>query len=182
MEKENTPKYKRCTHFAWGDLRTSPYKCAPPEAKTLGEMCNMAHEIDVADCENCNQFESKYIEFPLTISDIEIKQPKAWNISFDPVRVRLCEDEKTYFGIYLGEFPWMTGASFHETDGKLEIWTTENPCIFIPEQKKVVFGASCWWSKIENLNDISDISDITDETIENQWYMKLLREMTDVHN
>ena len=89
-----------------------------------------------------------------------------------PVRVRPCDDEKTYFGIYLGDFPHFQSASFDERTGMLKFNAANNPCIYIPELNKVVFGSGSWWSEIENANDIQDI---TDELINDQWYVKLLK-------
>lgn len=90
------------------------------------------------------------------------------------MRVRLCEDNNTYFGILFGEFPWKTVVTFDETKGKLKIFTTTNPCIFLPEIKKIVFGAESWWSRIKPGEDVSDI---TDEDVENTWYVKYLKEL-----
>lgn len=177
MEKESIeslPRHRKCRYYVPGGF-TEPGKhyCAP-NAKTLGEQWEQKQEINVADCEKCDHYKCRYIEYPLTIQELEITDPEAWGISFEPVKVRLCEDNKTYFGILLGELPWKTRASFSETDGKLKISTITNPCILLPEQKKIIFGCESWWSRIKPGEGISDISD-TD--IENTWYVKLLRDM-----
>lgn len=151
--------------------RAGKHYCAP-NAKTLGEQWEQRQEINVEKCVKCDRYKCKYIEYPLTIQELEITDPEAWGISFEPVKVRLCEDNKTYLGILLGEFPWKTRASFNETDGKLKISTMTNPCILLPEQKKIVFGCESWWSRIKPGEDISDI---TDADIDNTWYVKLLK-------
>lgn len=169
-----TPRYRKCMHYVpVGFSEPDKHYCAP-DAKTLGEQFEQKREINVADCEKCNKYKCRYIEYPLTIHGLEIKNPEAWGVCFEPVKVRLCEDGKTYFGILLGEFPWLTTASFNEADKILKISSTTNPCILMPEQNKIVFGAESWWSRIEPGEDISDI---TDADIENTWYVKLLREI-----
>lgn len=174
MEKEELKRYEKCVHYV-PDFNSEAvvHRCAP-NAKTLGEQWEQAQEINPEGCETCEKFKSRYIEYPLTIQGLDIKKPEAWNVSFCPVRVRLCEDDKTYFGILLGEFPWHTNASYNEESGMLKISTMTNPCILLPREKKVVFGAESWWSKIEQGEDISDI---TDEDINDQWYMKLAKEL-----
>lgn len=176
LDVESMPKHEKCRyrvpnlHSRGEDGRNY---CAVG-ARTLGEMYENKTEIDISQCENCENYKSKYIEYPLTIEKLNIRQPSAWGIQFKPVRVRLCEDNRTYFGILLGEFPWMTRASYSDDTGELEISTTTNPCILIPEINRVVFGAESWWGVIKPGEDISDI---TDDDIENVWYMKLLRSM-----
>lgn len=173
------PKYGRCKYFTPGILYDDAGKnegyCSPG-AKTFGELHTNRHKISKEMCETCKLFKSRYIEYPLTINGLDIKQPKAYHISFQPVRVRLCGDNKTYFGILLGDLPYLTNAAHDERSGILSINTTNNPCILIPEQKQIVFGAGSWWSKIEPDEDISDITDLD---IENTWYVKLLKEMSE---
>lgn len=175
MEKESIeslPRHRKCMYYVPGGFTELGKHYCAPNAKTLGEQWEQKQEINVTDCEKCDHYKCRYIEYPLTIQELEITDPEAWEISFEPVKVRLCEDNKTYFGILLGEFPWKTRASFSETGGKLKISTITNPCILLPKQKKIVFGCESWWSRIKPGEDISDI---TDADIENTWYVKLLR-------
>lgn len=178
--KENTIemyKYQKCIHYVPGNFfdnsKRIKHYCAP-NAKTLGEQWEQKQEIDVSACENCENYKCKYIEYPFIIDSLDIKDPKPWNISFEPVRVRLCEDNKTYFGILLGEFPWHTTASFSEEERKLKISTITNSCILLPVQKKIVFGCESWWQRIEPGETIADISDAD---IGNTWYVKLLNDL-----
>lgn len=171
---EELQKCQRCKYYTCGILENPLKHYCSPGAKTLGEKIENKHEINVDDCEKCSQFKSKYIEYPITVQEMDVKDPKAWGICFDPVKVRLCKDDKTYFGILLGNFTWMTHVTYNEDKEKLEVSTITNPCILLPEQKKIVFGAESWWCRI---NPGEDISDITDSDIENTWYVKLLKEM-----
>ena len=167
-------KHQRCKYYTCGILDNPLKHYCSPGAKTLGEKLDNRHEINVDDCEKCSQFKSKYIEYPITVQEMDVKDPKAWGVCFDPVKVRLCEDDKTYFGILLGNFPWMMHVTYNEDKEKLEVSTITNPCILLPEQKRIVFGAESWWCRI---NPGDDISDITDDDIENTWYVELLKGM-----
>lgn len=176
MSKE-IPRYRKCKHYVFGgffklDEDERKHYCAP-NAKTLRERSEQKQEIDIANCEKCNNYKSKFIEYPLTIDRLEIKNPEVHGICFKPVEVRLCKDNKTYFGILLGDFPLYTTATFNETDKKLKIYSIANPCIILPEQNKIVFGCESWWREIKPGENISNITDID---IENTWYVKLLKE------
>lgn len=180
MEKEKTmdneEKYRKCFYYEMGNMleikKGHVHFCVPEEAKTLGDRVKMKKEINPEMCENCDRYKSRFIEFPLTISRLEIGAPEYWNVSLKPVRIRPCDGEKTYFGIYLGEFPRYMYSSFNEETEILKVSTVTNPCIFVPELEKVVFGDESWWSEIKPGEDIKDI---TNETIDGQWYMQLLR-------
>ena len=141
-------------------------------AKTLGDFDKYKKPTNKNKCAHCKKYKCRYIEYPLTINGIEYGNIKPWNVGLKPVRVRPCDNEKTYFGIYLGDFPHLPSASFDEETGILKFNAASNPCIYIPELKKVVFGSGSWWSEIEDENDIKDI---TDELINDQWYVKLLK-------
>lgn len=168
-------KYSNCSHYIPGCFFDDDYKhyCAP-HAKTLGEQLEQAEKIDKSKCEKCEHFRSRYIEYPLTIDSLELQNYKFKNIVFEPVKVRLVEDNKTYFGIYIGNLPYRICASFTEEDKKLKISNVTGPCILLPEQKKIVFGHECWWSRI---NPDENFSEISDEDISNVWYVKLLKDI-----
>jgi hypothetical protein len=51
-----------------------------------------------------------------------------------------------------------------------------NPAMFVPELNRIVFGCESWWKV---LNNKEDFSDITDADIENVWYVKALRVVSD---
>lgn len=142
-------------------------------AKTIGDIGEFKKDTDKETCENCELFKSKYIEYPVMVNDIKYKDIAPYNVKPSLAKVRLCEDDKTYLGIYLGEFPHFPHSSLSE-DGILTFGAACNPCIYVPELEKVVWGSESWWSKID---DASELKDITDEDIENTWYVKLLRAM-----
>jgi len=96
----------------------------------------------------------------------------------DAVKIRPCGEEyenKTYFGILIGDVALSIGHSI-DKDGtvtaKREMY---NPGILIPELGEVVYGCGSWWSKIESKEELDKL--ITDETIQNVWYVKLLKQM-----
>ena len=146
---------------------------------------NEYHVVTEEDCENCSDYKSMYIEYPLTIDGINIE-----NIEYNtglyrrsigrPCKIRPCGDEyknKTYLGLILGALPLYTNVSFSK--GYLNVSPVSNPAIFVFELKKIIFGSESWWSEI---NNIDDLKEITDSMIENQWYVKLLKELMEKDN
>ena len=144
-------------------------------AETLGEISKYQHNIDPAECDECQNYHSMYIETPITVSDFNAEMPKYWGEAIEPVKIRLCEDKKTYFGIYLGQFPRYISYRYDEETQELSLGTVSNAAIYVPEKKKIYFGDESWWSRIE---PDEDITDITDEAIRNQWYLKLMYAIT----
>lgn len=90
------------------------------------------------------------------------------------VRVRPCGDNKTYLGVYLGNAPAENFISYEKEEKKLTVNVINNPAIFIPELKRVVYGYESWWSKIDSKDQLKDI---TDEEISNVWYVKAMTDM-----
>ena len=134
-----------------------------------------------SECETCNMFKSRYIEYPITVSKIENN-----DISFDGlghkcgtlVKIRPCAEEynnKTFVGIYLGDLPMGISSSYNEETQVLTNRTFSNPAIFVPELKKIIFGAESWWGE---LNPDEKVSDITDDDINSQWYVQMLKNMS----
>lgn len=129
----------------------------------------------------CVQFESRYIQYPITVTDIQNNSDQHYSLHTcgQPVKVRPCacnEENKTYFGILLGDLPYMATCGFDKETGTLTIRTMDNPAIFVPALKKVVYGCESWWERI----DTPEAADkaITDDDIENTWYVKLLQSLT----
>lgn len=129
------------------------------------------------DCEACDKYDCRFIEYPVTINGIQNE-----DINTDGIghacgalcEVRPCGDEyggKSYIGIYVGELPIgiMTTLS---KDGVLKNCTVNNPAIFVPELRKLVYGRESWWHELKSIDDFKGISD---DDIENTWYVKLLR-------
>lgn len=133
-----------------------------------------------SDCENCDKFKSKYIEYPLTINGINNKPIDNEGL-FHKVgclcEIQPCGDEyegKSYIGIYIGELPIAIHTTFDSKTGILENGTMNNPAIFVPELGKIIYGCQSWWREIESIDDFKGI---TKEEIENQWYVKMLKNM-----
>jgi hypothetical protein len=93
------------------------------------------------------------------------------------VKVRPVGEEygdKTYLGVYLGEFAQGVGFGYDAEDKCLfQKWTGHNPAIFIPGLNKIVYGYESWWSTISSATELEDI---TDEDIQQVWYVRALRE------
>lgn len=174
QDKMEQDKYTSCKHHYIGtmqDVVQGRHFCIPDNAKTLGDAARMKQEIDPQQCRDCPRYKSRYISYPVTINKMDIENPEPYGVTLTPVAVRICGEDITRFGVYLGNFPRYTTVSLNEDTGTLKIRCADNACIFIPELKRVVFGDECFWRR---LKDETDMKNITDEIIQNQWYMKLL--------
>jgi hypothetical protein len=135
------------------------------------------------------------IKFPITVHKIEFKVDKPFTDNIftggktgDWVSVRPCIKEcegKTYIGILLGGMPIHNGVRYkcRTKKGKprvrkiLEVYHTgDNPAIYIPDLKRIVFGYESWWHVIKNENDLQNI---TDKDINNVWYVKVLKYLSE---
>lgn len=109
----------------------------------------------------------------------EVKHPEGKPISpgsmreAGPVKVRYCKDDKTYFGIYIGDMALSTTVNIDEEKLVCE-YGGFNPAIFVPALGKVVYGCESWWGPI---NGPEDLEDITDDDINNVWYVKAIMDM-----
>lgn len=129
----------------------------------------------------CTHYDSRFIEYPLTIEGIDNHFDKKGLQSMYEcgklVRVSPCGDEyggKTYLGILLGDLPIGAFVAFNMESKKLTISPSTNPAIFVPELKKIVYGCESWWGII---NSPEELKSITDDEIQNTWYVRLLNDM-----
>lgn len=140
------------------------------------------HGINAEQCEQCEHFHSKFIEYPITINGIDIDQDTSSLRKTDIgkfAKVRPCEKEcenKTYVGIFLGDLPHAPYISLDEKSGMLKIRPMMNPAIYVPDLKKIVYGYESWWCIIEDEKDLD--KEITDDLINNQWYVKAMKAMS----
>lgn len=72
-------------------------------------------------------------------------------------------------GVLLGELPISSGCSFNLESKELEFTLHCNPAIYVPDLKKVIFGAESWWGKITKPEDLTDI---TQTEINSLWYVQ----------
>lgn len=110
------------------------------------------------ECESCQKFKSKYIEYPITVHEIENKPIDTSGLGHEEgslVAIRPCAKEK-------------------ESTGQLINSIMNNPAIFVPELKKIIYGCESWWKTIRSVDEFSKISN---EDINNTWYVKLLQSM-----
>lgn len=130
-------------------------------------------------CENCPDYESRYIEYPIQVNSIKCDKMKQLMMEHagSLVKIRPCNKEyggKTYLGLYLGNQPWSQTVSYNEESGELTVGMATNPAIYVFDLQRIIFGAESWWSIIENPEELKDI---TDDDINNQWYVKALKAM-----
>ena len=125
-------------------------------------------------------YDSRFIEYPITVNAIEQKPIDYSDILYKnyvgkPVAVRLCNSDKTYFGLFLGELPSSSTVSLNK-ENILTVNHMMNPAMFVPELNKIVFGYESWWMVLENEKDFQEISDAD---IENVWYVRALKSVVD---
>lgn len=122
-------------------------------------------------------------QFPLEISEVKtkgfgIKKGIGADMG-DWVAVRPCAKEcegKTFLGIYLGDIAIGATSFVEKATQALVVVPHSNPAIYIPDLKRVVFGCESWWGKIDSPEDLQQI---TDQDIQNIWYVKALKEMSE---
>lgn len=174
MSEKEKAKIHRC-RFAIPDVQEKKviYQCVAD-----GWEDNKIHICTEEECESCERFDSRYIEYPLTINGIEFAPVDTTGLGHKCgclVEIRPCKKEyngKSYIGIYLGDLPIQLTSSFDRTTGILKNSAMTNPAIFVPELRKIIYGCESWWHEIESVEDFKGISD---EDIENTWYVQLAK-------
>lgn len=156
---------------------------------TLVSTCELnKHDLTKEDLNTfeieCDAFKSKYIEYPITVSSIEVPKDKGLKESRGYkkgtlVKVRPCDEKynnKTYLGFLLGDIDMQLFISHNSENKELRIYRNYNPAIFVPELKEVIYGCGSWWGEIKSEEDLKDI---TDNDIENVWYVKAWKKLND---
>lgn len=140
--------------------------------------CRLGHQ-DVfsmqGDKGECPDFKSRYLESPLTVQGIELRGclPPMREVG-KLVRVRLCDDDKTYLGVYLGELARAPMAYTRSDSQNLIVSLYQNPALFVPALSRIVWGDESWWSIIDSEDDLRNISN---DDIASQWYVRLAKDL-----
>ena len=140
--------------------------------------CRLGHQ-DVFSMQKdegeCPDFKSRYLEFPLAVQGIELRGclPSMREVG-KLVRVRLCDDDKTYLGVYLGELARAPMAYTRSDSQNLIVSLYQNPALYVPALSRIVWGDESWWSIIESEDDLRDISN---DDIASQWYVRLAKDL-----
>lgn len=151
------------------------------EQKDFSNIPDDKYEEEIEKQIDCNEFESKYIEYPLEISGIDFPKDKGIRTETyngkcgQLVKVRPCNEKyggRTYLGIFLGDADIGFHVSHNTQSKELSIIRHYNPAIFVPELKEIIYGAGSWWGKI---NSEEELKEITDEDINDVWYVKMLQ-------
>ncbi len=92
------------------------------------------------------------------------------------VKVRPCAPEfedKTFLGIYLGDYAQSVGCSRNWKTGVLEVYLVDhNPMMWIPSRGCLVYGHSSFWGRIETVEQLTAISN---ETIDGLFYVQAMK-------
>jgi hypothetical protein len=173
QQDSHTEKLKKCercrnSQVDFQDLPKRKCKFAMPQ-------------FPIEDEGACMHYDSRFIEYPLTIDGINNHFNKEGLVSLYKcgklVRVSPCGEEykgNTFLGILLGDLPIGAYIGFNRESKKLEVSPATNPGIFVPEIDKIIYGCESWWGEIETPEDLKAI---TNEDIENTWYVQLLKGM-----
>lgn len=138
-------------------------------------------EIKFKDDFVCGNYKSRYIEYPIEVSNIVRNTNKVGVRDSEIgrfVSIRPCGEEykgKTFLGLYLGDQPIDILVSHNAESKVLSVNFFTNPAIFVFDLNKIVYGCESWWKLITDENDLKAI---TDADIENVWYMKALKTLT----
>lgn len=175
MPYDITKRINRCRHCFMEHKKPYRKQCLK-DAETKQD----AKFITESDCDSCPHYDSRYIEYPITVKGIDYEPRNNYNLDKPGlVKIRPCAEKyenKTYLGLLLGDLPLSAHVTFDNKTQKLTVGMHNNPAIFIFETKEVVYGCESWWSKID---DESELKDITDETINSQWYVAALKHMSE---
>lgn len=173
---EEMSKFERCRH-GFPDLKSCSGKVVVENKCTKKNIV-----VNEKDCEKCDMFNSRYIEYPIEVAKIDINND-TYNMYANRVgefvKVRPCAKQynnRTYLGILLGDIPTQPHVSYDRKSKELSVSLIGNPAIFVPELKKIVYGYESWWGAITSADDMKELH-ISDEDIENVWYVKAMKEM-----
>lgn len=132
--------------------------------------------------------EESEFELPITVTEIQKKGRFVGNSRMrcgSLVKIRPVVDKgveaKTYLGIYIGDiatdlFPMFAADKDDPKRGVLKLLVGgNNPAIFVPVLRRLVFGYESWWGPIDSPEDAEKM--ITDEAIQNVPYVKALKQM-----
>ncbi len=126
------------------------------------------------------------IEFPIEVNEIKNTNKMPFDCyCMDKssigklVRIRPCAEEygdKTYLGLFLGDVHLGHHITYKREEKILNVYSgMGNPAIFVFGINKVIYGCGSWWGAIESEEELDRM--ITDESIENLWYVKMLKEL-----
>lgn len=172
QHQELIDKLQSALEITCKTARLSDERSSDPERMARGMLCESLRSI-------IYKIRASFLTSIEFDSPVVLNQALCHDIG-KPVAIRPCGKEyegKTFFGIYLGDFPLGFGWHFDKEDTHKMIVSPvyNNPAIFIPSLKRTIFGCESWWKVIENEEQLREISD---DDIKNTWYVKLMRDMT----
>lgn len=181
MDKKPSERQKKCKNsFPYmGKEMNKTYCRKLMQERRDAEEDDMSVCVSNEQCENCPDYESRFIEYPIQVNSIKYNKPKQLMMgrAGSLVKIRPCNKEyggKTYLGLYLGNQPWSQTVSYNKELGELTVGMATNPAIYVFDLQRIIFGAESWWGIIESLEELKDI---TDDDINSQWYVKALKAM-----
>lgn len=122
------------------------------------------------------------IKFPIEVTAVKVYGVRhGWKSESigSWVSVRPCVDNeggKTFLGVYLGDLQRSPMYAWLDDTHEFEIYPDTNPAMWVPELKRIVWGMESWWGVIDSADDLRKI---TDADIQNIWYVRALKELSD---
>lgn len=150
MDKNYKPseKQKNCKYaFPYmGKEMNKTYCRKLMQERRDAEEDDMSVCVSNEQCENCPDYESRYIEYPIQVNSIKCDKMKQLMMgrAGSLVKIRPCNKEygdKTYLGLYLGNQPWSQTVSYNKELGELTVGMATNPAIYVFDLQRIIFGA-----------------------------------------
>lgn len=90
--------------------------------------------VNNKDCETCDLYKSKYVEYPIEVCSINCAPMEPYNQrgAGSLVRIAPCTKEydgKTFLRMYLGDLPCFNHISYNEGSKGLTVSPVNNPAI-----------------------------------------------------
>lgn len=136
--------------------------------------------------------EARQIKYPLEVSgiDFDVKIGVSSKSFFGSlgsekgpgtfVSIRSCKKEhgdKTRLGLLIGYVPIHTQVQYWKETKRLEFSVTgDNPAIFVFDLNEVVLGCESYWGAIKSEKQLREISN---DDIQNIWYIKALKQLSE---
>jgi len=135
--------------------------------------------------------ERRNIKYPVEISGIDFNvkigvSPKSFWGDLDGhqpgefVAIRSCKKEhgdKTRLGMLIGYVPIYASVELDKETKRLKFNVSgDNPAVYVFDLKEVVLGCESWWGAIESEKHLREI---TDGDIQNLWYVKALKQLSE---
>lgn len=137
-------KRPKCTTFAAYSKRYLNLRVGTDEdAAFLG--IELAHQVI------CDQWQSMFITYPITVSSITVEQMNCDQVDVGrPAIIVLGKinnyDDLPHVAVYLGQLPLSIVSAYTKENETLTNRLLLNPCLLVPRYNKLFYGMNSQWS------------------------------------